>query len=219
MTAVKFCGLTRAEDAAYAAELGAGYVGVVFAGGPRTLTVEQASAVLAAVPAQGPRRVGVFNGAESSADEIARAAVAVRLDLVQLHEPGSRGAIVAMRGQTKRPVWAVLRCADGQLPADARALIAAADAVLLDAHVPGQLGGTGVTLPWERLAEQLDAVVGSKPVMLAGGLTPENVARAIGALHPDVVDVSSGVERTPGVKDHARMRAFVTAVKGATARS
>ncbi len=213
MTAVKFCGLTRPVDADYAAALGAAYVGVIFAGGPRTLTPAEASKVMAAVPRGGPKRVGVFSG--TAPNEIARSADQIPLDVVQLHvQPGAAGAdeVAAVARCAARPLWAVLRCEEGRVPEHASKLAVYADALLIDAHVPGKLGGTGVALAWETLAEAVAAVRGTQPLVLAGGLTPDNVARAISALRPDVVDVSSGVERAPGVKDHGRMRAFMDAV-------
>jgi phosphoribosylanthranilate isomerase len=99
------------------------------------------------------------------------------------------------------------------LPPHAAELFATADAVLLDPRVAGALGGTGTTLDWDALADAVAAVRGSVPLVLAGGLTPENVARAAATLAPAVVDVSSGVESAPGVKDPARMTAFVAAVR------
>jgi phosphoribosylanthranilate isomerase len=100
-------------------------------------------------------------------------------------------------------------------------LWAAADALLLDAHVPGKLGGTGTTLPWRTMAadlRELRAAAGPESrLVLAGGLTPDNVGEAILLLRPDVVDVSSGVERAPGIKDHDRMHAFADAVRTADA--
>jgi phosphoribosylanthranilate isomerase len=110
-------------------------------------------------------------------------------------------------------VWGVLRLDAPVLPPRAAGLFEAADAVLLDAKVAGQAGGgTGVALDWRGLAPALDRFRGGAPLVLAGGLRPENVAEAIGLIGPDVVDVASGVERAPGVKDHARMRGFADAV-------
>jgi phosphoribosylanthranilate isomerase len=114
-----------------------------------------------------------------------------------------------------------VRCEAGRLPAGAAALWSAADGLLLDAHVPGKLGGTGTALPWRAMAaglRELRAVAGARSrLVLAGGLTPDNVGEAILVLHPDVVDVSSGVERAPGIKDHDRMHAFAEAVRTADA--
>jgi phosphoribosylanthranilate isomerase len=106
--------------------------------------------------------------------------------------------------------------AGAELPAETPALAAASDSVLLDARVPGALGGTGVTLAWTDLARSVRALLGDAPFVLAGGLTPQNVATAIAALAPAAVDVSSGVERSPGIKDAERMRAFVAAVREAS---
>jgi len=89
----------------------------------------------------------------------------------------------------------------------------AADAVVLDARVPGRLGGTGVALEWARLRDAVDRLREGRVLVLAGGLTPDNVAAAADVLAPDVVDVSSGVERAPGIKDHARMCAFAAAAR------
>jgi phosphoribosylanthranilate isomerase len=91
----------------------------------------------------------------------------------------------------------------------------AADALLIDANVPGQLGGSGVRVPWDRLGESLDALDYHPRIVLAGGLTPDNVSEAIELVAPNVVDVSSGVESSPGIKDHARIRAFIAAVRSA----
>jgi phosphoribosylanthranilate isomerase len=93
-------------------------------------------------------------------------------------------------------------------PAALRGAADGVDAVLVDALVPGTLGGAGLAVDWERLAVALDRAGRPRRLVLAGGLRPENVERAIGLVGPDVVDVSSGVESTPGIKDHAKMRAF-----------
>jgi phosphoribosylanthranilate isomerase len=100
------------------------------------------------------------------------------------------------------------------VPAATPALFGAADAVVLDARVPGMLGGSGVTIPWAALREVLAPWRAGAPLVLAGGLTPQNLQEAIVALEPAVVDVSSGVEVAPGVKDHERMRAFQRAATG-----
>jgi phosphoribosylanthranilate isomerase len=205
---IKFCGLTRAEDARVGAELGARYLGAIFADGPRRVTPERAAAVF-----DTPRvvyRVGVFGSA--TPEEIAAAADTARLDVVQLHADPSPTAVEAVRRAWTGRVWAVVRTA-GRLPPTAKALFELADAVLLDARVDGRLGGTGVALPWDEVARELDAARGRATLVLAGGLTPENVGAAIAALAPDVVDVSSGVEVAPGVKDHGRMRLFAEAVR------
>ena len=204
---VKFCGLTRRPDAEQAARLGAAYAGVVFAGGPRLVSVDRAVEIFAGVPAA-VRRVGVFGRARP--EEVAAAAAAAGLDVVQLHGDPTPSSVDDVRRRFDGEVWGVVRIEES-LPADFDELAAASDAVVLDARVAGALGGTGVVLDWAAVARALE---GRRPsrLALAGGLTPENVGRAAAVLAPDIVDVSSGVERAPGIKDHARMRAFVGAL-------
>ena len=208
--------MTRAADAREAVALGARYVGAIFAPGPRRLTVEQAAAVLASVP-ENVRRVGVF--ADATEEAIAAATERLGLGAVQLHGEDGLQLLERVRSRFGGEVWSVLRLQDGRLPEIARELFATADAVLLDAHVAGKLGGTGVVLPWEELSDELSALrsdgVGAR-LVVAGGLNAENVGEAIRLLRPDVVDVSSGVETAPGIKDHARMRAFRDAVHAST---
>jgi phosphoribosylanthranilate isomerase len=110
-------------------------------------------------------------------------------------------------------VWAVIRVSGSELPPDSLALFSVADAVVLDAKVSGRLGGTGTTFDWDPVARTLDRQRTRSRIVLAGGLNQDNVAHAIRVVAPDVVDVSSGVEAAPGIKDHARMRAFSDAVR------
>lgn len=210
MAEVKFCGLTRGEDAREAARIGAIFLGVIFAGGPRAITAEVARDVLRDAP-HSARRVGVF-GAASPAD-IAGTAMLAGLDIVQLHADPDAEAVRDVRRVVGRPVWAALRIRGTVLPESASALFAAADAVVLDARADHALGGTGVTLPWGELAARLAPLRGHARLVLAGGLTAANVAEAVAALAPDVVDVSSGVESAPGIKDHQLMRAFIGAAR------
>ncbi len=208
MAEVKICGLTRAVDAEYADAAGVAYLGVIFAGGPRARSVDEARATLAGRRA---RKVGVF--ADQSPSEIASMAATVGLDVVQLHGASDPIRVQAVRAATGLEVWAVVRSADGMLTAADEALADEADALLVDALAPGGLGGTGVSVPWGNLGESLDAMEHGHRIVLAGGLTPDNVAEAISYVSPVVVDVSSGVEATPGIKDHARIRAFIAAVR------
>jgi phosphoribosylanthranilate isomerase len=205
---IKFCGLTRPEDAAQAGALGASYAGVIFAGGPRVLDAARAADVLDAA-GESVRRVGVFG--DQPPEEIARIARVVRLDVVQLHVAPAPAIIRRVREQTGVEIWGVVRVNRIELASRIAELDADADAVVLDSFVAGKLGGTGVTFDWSTLT------AGARPrrarLVAAGGLTPENVIGAIRALAPHVVDVSSGVEREPGIKDHARMRAFADAVR------
>jgi phosphoribosylanthranilate isomerase len=218
--AVKFCGLTRAQDAAEGARLGARYLGAIFAGGPRLVAPEAAARLFSAGRASGalawrtlPRCVGVL-GAQT-VDEIASIADVAGLDVVQLHADPSPDDVARVREATGREVWAVLRVEGTSLPAMAAELFESADAVVLDAKVPGRLGGTGVALDWEALADATRAVRATTRLVLAGGLTPTNVRDAACALRPDVVDVSSGVEEAPGLKDHQLMRAFAAGAASA----
>ena len=208
MAEVKICGLTRAIDAEYADAAGASYLGVIFAGGPRHRSPAEARAVLAGRRA---RKVGVFAG--QSPAEIAEVASEVGLDVAQLHGTPDVDRVKAVRAATGLEVWSVVRTADGRLPADTEEVALAADALLVDALVTGSLGGTGTTIPWLVLGEELDAMEHGHRVVLAGGLTADNVAEAIELVSPMVVDVSSGVESSPGIKDHTRIRAFIAAVR------
>lgn len=240
-TAIKFCGLKRPEDAREAASLGAAYLGVIFAPSPRRCTVEQASALYSAVDqqleeslelrgthaarsdaadgaqtkvaARRPQRVGVF--AQVAAPEIARISTALALDVIQLHEAMSPAAIDSLRSATGARLWSVLRVGNDGVSPEELSIGEYVDGILLDTKVDGQLGGTGRTFDWAAARDALAPLRSTRPVILAGGLHPENVALAIATFFPDVVDVSSGVEHSPGVKDHARMRAFADAVRGA----
>lgn len=215
MAEIKFCGMTRAEDAEYAVALGARYIGVVFADSPRQLTDERAREVFGKIPLN-VSRVGVFG--DTKPEQIAARAEMLGLDVVQLHGDPKPRTIARVRKRWHGQVWAVQRISD-TLPDSARDLFEAADGVVLDARVPGQLGGTGVELPWEDLRDRVNLFRPPRAkLVLAGGLTPENVARAINALTPEVVDVSSGVELMVGIKDHAKMLAFRDAVQSVVVR-
>jgi len=210
MADVKMCGLTRAEDVRKAVELGAGFVGVIFAGGPRALRPSAARALLDGV-SESVARVGVFGAAPP--EVIAREARDAGVGIVQLHADPTAEVVRALRVCFSGPIWAAVRVAGDALPVGAESLFAESDAVVLDARSDSGLGGTGLALPWKSLATRIRAIRGQGRLVLAGGLTPENVARAIDALSPDIVDVSSGVETTPGVKDHSLMSAFMQAAR------
>jgi len=228
---VKICGVTTPADAVVVAAAGADAIGLNFVpGSPRCLDRDRGRAVAAAVPA-GVVRVGVFAGAAPA--DILAVARDLRLDEIQLHgclsvaeaaglpvdEPGVCAALAGIG-----LIRAVRLGADGL--AGARRWLAAAaergrvpDLVLVDASPPrgagaGSLGGTGARVDWDALV-----AAGPLPVQhaLAGGLTPENVAAAIGRTGVCAVDVASGVESGPGVKDSALVRAFVAAARGAFA--
>ena len=215
MTAIKICGLTRPADSQRAVDLGARWLGGILAGGPRHL--EDAQWIDLFGPQRGAAgRVAVF-GDESPERLIARAR-ALGCDVAQWHGDPTPAAVraVAQAGVT---VWPVLRVAGTQLPEAAWALAAEAPALVLDAKVVGALGGTGVALEWEALADDVARWRRDHAgcaLVLAGGLRADNVGRAIALLRPDVVDVSSGVESAPGHKDAERLEAFFHAVHGAS---
>jgi phosphoribosylanthranilate isomerase len=210
---VKICGLTRRDDADLAERLGASFLGVILAGGPRRLTVPQAANVL------GDRRPGIQRVAVFGAqpiDEMAEVADTLDLDVLQVHRDIEPSDVRWLRHATGRLVWPVLRVGGAELPSGVDALADAAGWLVLDALVPGQLGGTGRTLDWGGVRGAIDRLRRANPalrVVLAGGLSPSNLGTAIHLLGPDVVDVSSGVEASPGVKDPAVLEAFVVAAR------
>ena len=208
---VKFCGLRRPEDAALAAEIGARYIGVVFADGPRRVSPVEGRGILDAAGA-GVKRVGVFGTNEP--EEIERASEEARLDVVQLHSDPTASDVAAVRERFHGEVWAAIRIAGAHIPEYAELLFDKADAIVLDARRGTSLGGSGHALPWNDLAVDLALDRGSCAVVLAGGLSPYNVVGAIKTLAPDVVDVSSGIESAPGVKDPWLMREFYAAATG-----
>ncbi|HEY8853527.1 MAG TPA: phosphoribosylanthranilate isomerase [Gemmatimonadaceae bacterium] len=209
---VKFCGMTRPQDAAIGAEIGARYIGVVFADGPRRVTAAQAKKIFEAA-GKTVKHVGVFG--TNDPDEIARMAEETHLDVVQLHNDPTLSDLRAIRGKVSGEIWAAIRIAGAHIPHEAEALFDTADAIVLDARSEKQLGGTGKALPWNELALDLARDRGSSAVVLAGGLKPGNVGSAVRTLAPDVVDVSSGVESAAGIKDPWLMREFYAAVSGA----
>ena len=214
MPAVKICGLKRPGDAAFAAASGARYVGAILAGGPRLVTPAGARAVFE----QAGTATRVVVVGHEPVDDIVRGAMAAGADIVQLHGDPSPRMVQDLRERWPGGIWAALRVPPGAFDAErAAALFAVADGVVLDAFVPGALGGTGVSIDWTALQLPLRALRDSHEatalLVLAGGLTPENVAMGSRMLVPDVVDVSSGVEVSPGIKDQARVRRFIAAAR------
>jgi phosphoribosylanthranilate isomerase len=204
--------MTRPQDAAIGAEIGASYIGVVFADGPRRVTPAQAKKIFDAAGKR-VRHVGVFG--TNDPDEIARTFEETHLDIVQLHNDPTISDLKAIRGRFKGEIWAAIRIAGAHIRQESQALFDNADAVVLDTRSEKQLGGTGQALPWNELAVDLARDRGSSAVVLAGGLKPGNVGSAVRTLAPDVVDVSSGIESAPGIKDPWLMREFYAAVSGA----
>lgn len=205
MTAVrvKICGITRVEDALAAAAAGADAIGLVFyAKSPRAVDIEQAREILAALPPF-VTTVGLFVDAERS--ELERILASVPLDLLQFHGDESVQQCEAFG----RPYIKALRVKAGDDIAAQVARYPSAQGILLDAYVEGVPGGTGEAFDWSLIPQTL-----SKPLILAGGLRPDNVAEAVSRLRPYAVDVSGGVEASKGVKDVEKVDAFIRAARG-----
>lgn len=214
---IKFCGLTRPADAAFVGPHGGTYAGVVLASGPRRLDPARAALVLDAL-SPGVKRAAVFGS--QTVDEIVDLSRRLHLDVAQLHGDPSPTAVRDVRAALPSPiaVWAVVRVTNGEDAARSiGALDGVADGILLDAAQAGSLGGSGTAFDWS--AVSADARPRRSTFIVAGGLTPDNVAQAIRTFHPDVVDVSSGIERARGVKDPERMRDFARAVLLETQRA
>lgn len=201
-TRIKICGMTRPDDARAAAAAGADAVGLVFhADSPRALNPESARAVAAALPPF-VSRVALF--LDPNAADVWAVIDTLRPDLLQFH--GSESPEFC--GRFGVPYMKAVPMGDDDVdPAAYAARFPQAAALLLDGHRTGKAGGRGEGFDWEAHGD-----LRSIPVVLAGGLTPDNVAEAIRSVRPYAVDVSSGVESAPGVKDPARIRAFVEAV-------
>ena len=203
---VKICGITSEADALAAAEAGADAIGLMFyEGSPRHVTLEQAKAISAALP-QHVMRVGVFVNAEEAF--VHQALTECMLNILQFHgdetpEECSRYPVMTLKA---------FRVQGEETLAQLEAY--PSQGYLLDAYVKDALGGTGATFNWDLAVRAQEF---GKPIFLAGGLTPENVAEAVRKVQPFGVDVSSGVESEPGRKDAEQMRTFVAAAKGALA--
>lgn len=204
---VKICGLTNAEDARAAADLGADALGFIFyPKSPRYLTPAAAAAIIRELPPF-VVKVGVF--VDESAERIVQIARDAGIDSIQLHGNESPGLCEALRREHFNVVKA-FRIQDQSSLAQVQSY--RVSACLLDSYVPGQLGGTGARFNWD-LAIQTKSF--GVPMILAGGLDPENIADAVSKVAPYGVDVSSGVESAPGRKDLAKVRDFIIRAKQA----
>jgi phosphoribosylanthranilate isomerase len=203
---VKICGVCSADDAALAVAAGADAIGVnLWPGSKRFVAPEAAREVFAAVP-NGVLKVGVFVNAPAA--EVAARIDALELDRAQLHGDEAAGEFAAL--DSARIIRVVRVRDDSSFAADAGWQAGKAGMWLYDAHVDG-FGGGGVPAPWPLIAARA-----RRPFLLAGGLTPDNVAAAIAATRPDGVDVASGVEQRPRVKDPNKLTAFIAAAKRPT---
>jgi phosphoribosylanthranilate isomerase len=199
---IKICGITRLEDAQAAVDAGATALGFVFwPKSPRYIAPSKAREIVATLPAS-VTAIGVF--VDQPADEVNAIAVAVGLGAVQLHGSENEAYVQAM---TRPVVKAVPVSGDDTAGIDRWP---SGVTVLLDVHDPVKKGGTGKTIDWATAA----AVAARRDIVLAGGLTPENVGEAITRVRPFGIDVSSGVETTPGIKDHKRIKALFEALHG-----
>jgi len=203
MTKVKICGITNLEDALFAVEAGADALGFIFyAKSPRCIAPDRAKEIILHLPPF-VAKVGVF--ANEELDRVKEIMAHCDLDYAQLHgdEPPAQVAALAPRA---------IKAVQVSSAVDIERLTQyQAVAYLLDTYHPTKPGGTGEAFDWE-------LAVGAKshgPILLAGGLTPDNVAAAIERVHPYAVDVSSGVEAVPGIKDRQKVRRFIMAAKGA----
>ena len=193
------------EDALAAVEAGADAIGFVFyAKSPRAVTFQQARSIIEALPPF-VTTVGLFVNA--SRCELGEILDAVPLDLLQFHGDETAAECEGWH----RPYIKALRVKAGDDIAAACDAFPGASGILLDAYVEGVPGGTGEVFDWSLIPQGL-----SKPIILAGGLTPDNVAEAIARVRPYAVDVSGGVEASKGIKDHAKIQAFIKAVRSST---
>ena len=198
---VKICGITRLEDALDAVAQGADAIGLVFyEGSPRNVTISQAAEIVNKIPAF-VSTVGLFVNAESSF--IREVISKVKLDLLQFHGDETASECAAF----SHPFIKAIRVKSDTNLVQYAADFSAAKALLLDSYAEGVAGGTGQVFDWNLIPKKL-----AKPVILAGGLTADNVARAISLVKPYAVDVSGGVEASKGIKDVAKIAAFMQQV-------
>lgn len=198
---IKICGITNQEDALSADQLGADALGFIFAPSPRQVSAEKAREIIETLPPM-VQRVGVF--VDEDPEKVAATATYCDLDLLQFHgseSPGycgsfDRRVIKAIRVRSKRDVRGLSEYSKG------------IDAFLLDTYVSDQYGGTGTTFDWNLALEAKRY----GRIILAGGLSPHNVAEAVSLVRPYAVDASSGLEQSPGVKDHGKMARFIESV-------
>ncbi len=207
---VKICGLTRPEDVSAVADAGAAYAGFVFfPESPRNVTIEQARHLAVEVPVGVAKVALVVNADDALLDAIT---AAVPLDILQLHGSESPKRVSEVRSRYGLPVMKAVGVADQEDVAALDLYAEVADQILVDAKPPKNAdlpGGNGVSFDWRLISARR----WSKPWMLAGGLTPDNVAEAIALTGAKQVDVSSGVETAPGVKDAGVIQEFIQATR------
>ncbi len=213
-TRIKFCGLTRPEDAVSAVRLGADEIGLVFAGGPRNISATVANQIIDAVRAlkHSVTITGLFM--DQPAQQVEAILQEVKLDQLQFH--GQETAEYCSQFDIR---WTKAVAAGGaediatQISAWHTGPEMGPVALVLDAHHKGERGGQGKVFDWQRIPVQP-----ALPIYLAGGLNADNIAEAVLTVKPYAVDVSTGIEDTPGIKNHATMQRFISEVKRADAK-
>jgi phosphoribosylanthranilate isomerase len=214
MTKMKFCGLRRPQDAALAATLGATYGGVILSESKRRVSANEARDVFEAAPSL--TRVGVLG--RESLRQAMRFASAIGLDVLQLHGRFTLDEHAQLREEFEGEIWSVISidAESGAPSANWKDVADFADALLLDTGAEGRSGGTGRAFDWKKAASLVREISREIPVIVAGGLNPDNVVQALEILRPAIVDVSSGVEVSPGVKSPDLMAAFARSVVSAS---
>ena len=204
--------MTRDEDVREAARLGASFVGTILTESPRRVSAERARSLFGALEGTPVRSVCVFG--DEPVDDVIESARRAGCNVVQLHgRTNSAAAAERLRAELDVEIWHVVRVGPEGIPETERQGLDGADGVLLDTLAVSALGGTGTTFDWQAVHGEVRDLRFGRRLIVAGGLKAENVREAIDRLAPDVVDVSSGVESSPGVKDPQRMAAFMTAVR------
>lgn len=198
---IKFCGIRRLEDVAFCNELQPEYLGMILSSGFRRTISPETAEQLVKAKSRSIAAVGVF--VNETPEHIAQVLKQVPLDVIQLHGSETAEIVSGVRWRTGLPVWKAVQVQTAADIQAARQL--GADRLILE----GKAGGMGITADWELIAGAKPA----QPFLLAGGLTPENVAEAAARAQPDGVDFSSGIE-TGGVKDYAKMKQIVTIIRG-----
>lgn len=214
MTKIKICGITNLEDALLAIDAGADFLGFVNARkSPRYLSPEKINHIVSSLPSKAPT---VMVTHSQSLDEILDAFQKSETDMVQVHAPLEIGDYKKIKEIAKTianiSIPFTIASPTDELIGRVEELSKICDFILFDTKLGGQIGGTGETFHWNVARELKD--YSEKPVFLAGGLTPSNISLAIREVDPYAVDVSSGVELSPGKKDPARVKDFVAATKG-----
>jgi len=203
MTAwIKICGITNEQDARAAAQFGADALGFIFAPSPRRISPEKARRIIKALPPL-VQTVGVF--VDQDLGEVSSVAEMCGLDILQFH--GSESAEYCRRFNQR--VIKAVRLRSSQDLKDLAKYDGVVQALLLDTYLPDKVGGTGMTFNWQWAVEAREY----GRIILAGGLSPENVAAAISMVKPFGVDASSSLEQSPGVKDHEKMMQFIERVR------